>query len=87
MSDGGYYDGGGQGSSAMGQFIRWALGLLIALVGVGMYMFRTQVNPVTGEKQRVGMSVADEKALGLQAAPQMADRWAATSTPATTSGP
>jgi len=56
----------------MGQLIRWAIGLLIALVGVGMYFFRTEVNPVTGEKQRIGMNVDQEKALGLQAAPQMA---------------
>ncbi len=71
MSDGGDYQEGG-GSPAMGQLIRWAIGLLIALVGVGMYFFRTEVNPVTGEKQRIGMNVDQEKALGLQAAPQMA---------------
>ncbi len=76
MSDGGYYegDGGRQGSPAMGQLIRWAIGLLIGLVGVGMYMFRTEVNPVTGEKQHIGMNVDQEKALGLQAAPQMAQQ-------------
>ena len=73
MSDG--YDGGGdmQGR-AMGQIIRWVIGLIIALVGVGMYMFRTEVNPVTGERQHIGMNVDQEKALGLQAAPQMADQ-------------
>ena len=75
MSDGGYYEGGGgQGSPAAGQLIRWAIGLIIALVGVGLYMFRTEVNPVTGEKQHIGMSVDQEKALGLQAAPQMAEQ-------------
>jgi hypothetical protein len=30
-----------------------------------MYMGRTQVNPVTGEKQHVAMSVDHEMALGL----------------------
>ena len=34
---------------------------------------RTQVNPVTGEKQHIAMSVDEEKALGLQAAPKMAE--------------
>ena len=72
MSYGGDYEGG-RGPAA-GQMVRWALGLIIALVGVGMYMFRTQVNPVTGERQHIGMSVSEEKALGLQAAPEMADK-------------
>ena len=39
-----------------------------------MYFFNTQVNPVTGEKQRVAMSVDQEMALGLQAAPEMASK-------------
>ena len=74
MSDGEYYEGRRQGGPAMGQLIRWAIGLIIALVGVGMYMFRTEVNPVTGERQRIAMNVDQEKALGLQAAPQMAEQ-------------
>ena len=74
MSDGGYYEGGGQSGPGMSQLIRWGLGLIIALVAVGMYMFRTSVNPVTGEKQRVAMTAGEEKALGLQAAPQMAEQ-------------
>ncbi len=72
MSDGGDYQER-QGPGA-GQLVRLVIGLLIALVGVGMYIFRTQVNPVTGEKQRVGMSVGDEKALGLQAVPEMTEK-------------
>ena len=72
MSYGGGY--GGQRGPATGQMVRWGLGLVIALVGVGMYMFRTQVNPVTGEPQHVNMSVSEEKALGLQAAPEMAEK-------------
>lgn len=51
---------------------RLLIGLVVAAVAVGMYLCRTEVNPVTGEKQRVAMSVDQEKALGLQAAPQMA---------------
>ena len=74
MSYGGYNDGGGMQGRAKSQLIRYAIGLVIALVGVGMYMSRTQVNPVTGEKQHIAMSVDDEKALGLEAAPQMAQK-------------
>ncbi len=59
----------GKAGAAMGQLIRWAIGLLIALVGVGMYMFRTEVNPVTGKRQHVGMSADQEKALGLAGRP------------------
>lgn len=75
MSYGGSYDGdGGQGQGA-NQLIRWIIGLVIALIGVGMYMTRTQVNQVTGEKQHVGdMTIDQEKALGLQAAPEMAEK-------------
>ena len=54
-----YGDDGGQ-SSGMGQLLRWAIGLIIALVGVGMYLARTQVNPVTGEKQHVGNMTFDQ---------------------------
>ncbi len=46
--------------------------VVIALIGLVMYMSQTQVNPVTGKKQHVAMSVDQEKALGLQAAPGMA---------------
>ncbi|WP_435017751.1 M48 family metalloprotease [Tundrisphaera sp. TA3] len=67
----GYYGDGPRGASA-GQLARWAIGLVIALVGVAMYYLRTEVNPVTGEKQHIAMSVDEEKALGLQAAPEMA---------------
>ena len=45
---------------------------MVALIGVVIYMNQTQVNPVTGEKQHVAMTVDQEKALGLEAAPQMA---------------
>lgn len=51
---------------------RLIVGAVIALIGLGIYMSQTQVNPVTGEKQHVAMSVDQEMALGLQAAPQMA---------------
>ncbi len=51
---------------------RLGIALVIAVIGVIAYMSRTEVNPVTGEKQRVALSVDQEKVLGLQAAPEMA---------------
>lgn len=41
----------------------------IALIG---YFSQTQINPVTGEKQHVALSVDQEKVLGLESAPEMA---------------
>jgi predicted Zn-dependent protease len=50
--------------------------LLIAIVMVVValwgYFSKTQVNPVTGEKQRVSLSPEEEMALGVQSAPKMA---------------
>jgi beta-barrel assembly-enhancing protease len=51
---------------------RLLLGLAMAAIAVLIYFTQTQVNPVTGEKQHVAMSVDQEKALGLQSAPEMA---------------
>ena len=48
------------------------LGLAMAGVALFLYYSHTQVNPVTGEKQHISMSVDQEKALGLQSAPEMA---------------
>lgn len=50
---------------------RVVVGLIIALIGVIMYFAKTETNPVTGEKQRVSLTVEQEISLGLQAAPQM----------------
>lgn len=70
----GYDDGYGQPRQGidLGRLVRYGIGLLIALFGIVTYMMRTQVNPVTGEKQHIAMSVDEEKALGLEAAPKMA---------------
>jgi beta-barrel assembly-enhancing protease len=51
---------------------RLLIALVIAAAGVIAYMSRTEVNPVTGEKQHVALSVDQEKVLGLEAAPEMA---------------
>lgn len=48
------------------------MALLVAAFALLGYFANTEINPVTGEKQRVGMNVDQERALGLQAAPQMA---------------
>ena len=49
--------------------------LLIAAVMIGFsllsYFSTGQVNPITGEKQRVTMTTEEEVAMGLQAAPSM----------------
>lgn len=54
--------------------IRWIIALIIGAIGMISYMTRTEINPVTGEKQHIALTVDDEKALGLQAAPGMADQ-------------
>jgi beta-barrel assembly-enhancing protease len=66
---------GGGGYGRRGGFpMRWILALIIAGIGLFTYFRSTQVNPVTGEKQRIAMSVDQEKSLGLSAAPQMASQ-------------
>ena len=55
----------------------WQIRLLIAgaiiLFTLISYYSTAQVNPVTGEKQRVAMDPEQEIAMGIQAAPQMVD--------------
>lgn len=51
---------------------QWIIALFLLLFGAFRFLTSTQVNPVTGEKQRVAMSVPQEIALGVQSAPQMA---------------
>ena len=50
--DQGYGDGGGRGFP-----VRWIIALVIAAIGIVGYMFRTEENPVTHERQHIGMSV------------------------------
>ncbi len=53
----------------------WMIRLLIAAVIAGIslitYLSRSDVNPITGENQRVALSQQEEIALGLQAAPEL----------------
>jgi predicted Zn-dependent protease len=69
-----YGDDSGQGGGRKLPLGRLIGALVVALIGFVMYMSQTQINPVTGEKQHVAMSVDQEMALGLQAAPQMAQQ-------------
>lgn len=46
--------------------------LILAVFALISYFGKSEVNPVTGERQRIAMSVDEEKSLGLESAPQMA---------------
>lgn len=50
---------------------RLAVAVIIAIIGVITYFSKTEINPITGEKQRVSLSVDQEIQLGLQAAPEL----------------
>ena len=69
MSYGGYY---GPSNENRGPNLRIIGAIIIAVIGIAIYSFQTQVNPVTGKTQHIAMSPSEEKALGLQAAPEMA---------------
>jgi predicted Zn-dependent protease len=60
------------GDGNRGSPMRWIIAAIIAGIGIITYLRSTQVNPATGEKQHVEISVDQEKALGLEAAPRMA---------------
>jgi predicted Zn-dependent protease len=51
---------------------RLILAVVIAGIAIISYYSQTQRNPVTGKMQRVALSVDQERALGLEAAPKMA---------------
>ena len=63
----GHSRGGGGGA-------RWLIALVIAGMGIISFLGTRSKNPVTGKVQYVAMTVDQEKALGLQAAPQMAQQ-------------
>ena len=52
--------------------IRLVLGLAMAAFTYFSYLSKSQVNPITGEKQHISLSPAEEVAMGLQSAPAMA---------------
>jgi beta-barrel assembly-enhancing protease len=51
---------------------RFLIALIIAGIGLVSYYMNSEVNPVTGEKQRIALTTEQEITLGLQAAPEMA---------------
>lgn len=50
------------------------IALIMAAVGLFMYLSHTEENPVTGAKQHVSITPEQEIRLGIQAAPEMADK-------------
>lgn len=50
---------------------RLIIGAIITLIAIISYYSKTDVNPITGEKQRVSLTQEQEIALGLQSAPEM----------------
>ncbi|MBT8144268.1 MAG: M48 family metalloprotease [Gammaproteobacteria bacterium] len=53
---------------------RLVIGALFALFAFITYQCSTEFNPVTGEKQQIAMTASEEIAIGLQAAPEMAQQ-------------
>lgn len=56
------------------QFKRLLIGAVVAVVALIGYYSTSQDNPVTGETQHIDISAEQEIALGLQAAPRMAQQ-------------
>jgi beta-barrel assembly-enhancing protease len=54
--------------------MRWIIALIIAGAAIFSYIGKRSINPVTGEKQYVDLNPDQEKALGLEAAPKMAQQ-------------
>ena len=46
--------------------VRIVVGIVIALIAVISYFMKTDENPVTGEKQKVSLTVDQEIQLGIQ---------------------
>lgn len=64
-------------SSRGGGAGRLVIAVVLAVIAVGSYFFstRNEFNPITEQNQRVSLTVDEEIALGLQAAPQMAEQF------------
>jgi beta-barrel assembly-enhancing protease len=58
--------------------MRLVIALIIAVVGIVSFLGKRSTNPVTGENQYVDLSPKQEIALGLEAAPQMAQQMGGT---------
>jgi beta-barrel assembly-enhancing protease len=51
--------------------VRLVIGIVIASIAVISYFMKTDENPVTGERQKVSLTVEQEIKLGIQSAPEM----------------
>ena len=76
-----YYGGTGDPYSRQGRGMGTGRFKIMLMIGLAMFAFQafkyftnTQMNPVTGESQRVQWSPEEEVQLGLQSAPQMAQQ-------------
>lgn len=54
---------------------RFIIALVVAIAALISYYSKSVRNPVTGENQHISLSVDQEIAMGLQAAPEMADQF------------
>lgn len=68
-------EGGRRRKGCGGGKAKIIIAIIIALVSIVSYFSTSQMNPVTGEKQYVKMDKDQEIALGLQAAPEMANQF------------
>jgi predicted Zn-dependent protease len=82
MADPRYYGGTGDPYSRQGQGLgtgRFKMFLIIGLLMAGYQAFKyytnVQVNPITGESQRVQMTAEQETQMGLASAPEMAQQY------------
>lgn len=75
---------GGRNQSGFRIPPQWIIGGILIAVGFLQFLGRTQVNPVTGEKQRVALTVQQEIALGMQSAPSMTAQMGGEVSPSTT---
>lgn len=55
--------------------LRLIIGAVMALMALFSYYSKTQENPLTGEKQQIGVTPEEEMAMGMQSAPQMAEEY------------
>ncbi len=49
--------------------------IIIAIVSIVGYLFKSQKNPYTGENQRIGITAQEEVNIGLQSTPEMANQF------------
>ena len=65
-----------------GSIIRIIIGLVIAGISFLSYLGSQEYNEVTGENQYISMTVQQEIALGLQAAPELIQQYGGLASPA-----